>query len=257
MARGPRSCGRSLRSAPARRHACRMAQSRATHDVFLDAFTDVPTRDLEPGEVLIAAGAPADQVFNIVSGMLMLSRTGRDGRRQVLGFLVRDNFVGFTATDSYFFSAEAVTRTRVACCPRAAFNARLEADPESERTFLNMTFRVLEDMVDAVYSLGQRTALERLAVFLLYLRHWRRLADGIADDADPALAEVSLPMTREDVADFLGLQKETVSRSFGQLERRRLIKRLDNHRVRIVDLASLRELAGVMDFSAPRRPLPG
>jgi CRP/FNR family transcriptional regulator len=234
-----------------------MTQSRQTHDVFLDAFNDAPTRDLEPGEVLIAAGAPADQVFNIVSGMLMLSRTGRDGRRQVLSFLVRDNFVGFTATDCYFFTAEAVTQTRVACCSRAAFNTRLEADPESERTFLNMTFRVLEDMLDAVYSLGQRTALERLAVFLLYLRHWRRLSDAITDDADARLNEVSLPMTREDVADFLGLQKETVSRSFGQLEERGLIRRLDNHRVHITDLLALRELAGVMDFAAPRRLVSG
>jgi CRP/FNR family transcriptional regulator len=141
----------------------------------------------------------------------------------------------------------------VACCSRAAFNTRLAADPEAERAFLNMTFRVLEDMVDAIYSLGQRTALERLAVFLLYLRHWRRLSESIADDAEPTLNAVDLPMTREDIADFLGLQKETVSRSFGQLEERGLIRRLDSHRVRIIDLAALRELAGVMDFAAPRR----
>jgi CRP/FNR family transcriptional regulator len=223
------------------------------HDVFLDAFDDAPTRDLAPGEVLIAAGAPADQVFNILSGMLMLSRTGRDGRRQVLSFLVKDNFVGLTATDRYFFTVEAVTPARVACCSRVAFNARLERDPEAERAFLNMMFRVLEDMVDAIYSLGQRNAIERLAVFLLYLRHWRRLSEGVADDAEPALAEVGLPMMREDIADFLGLQKETVSRSFGQLEKRGLIRRLDNHRVRIANLEALRELAGVMDFAAPRR----
>jgi CRP/FNR family transcriptional regulator len=230
-----------------------MAESLQPADIFLDAFEGAPVRDLQPGETLIAAGAPADQVFNILSGMLMLSRTGRDGRRQVLSFLVRDNFVGLTATDSYFFTVEAVTSTRVACCSRAAFNARLSADPAAERAFLNMTFRVLEDMLDAIYSLGQRTAVERLAVFLLYLRHWRRLSDSIADDGDPALNDVSLPMTREDIADFLGLQKETVSRSFGQLEERGLIRRLDSHCVRIVDLPALRELAGVMDFAAPRR----
>jgi CRP/FNR family transcriptional regulator len=232
-----------------------MAQLSQPVDLFLEAFGDAPTRDLQPGEVLIAAGAPADQVFNIVSGMLMLSRTGRDGRRQVLSFLVRDNFVGLTATDSYFFTVEAVTSARVACCPRAAFNARLSADPEAERAFLNMMFRVLEDMVDLIYSLGQRNAVERLAVFLLYLRHWRRLSESIADDGEPRLNDVDLPMTREDIADFLGLTKETVSRSFAQLEERGLIRRLDSHRVRITDLAALRELAGVMDFAAPRRLL--
>ena len=66
------------------------------------------SRELAPGDVLINAGAAADQVFNIMSGMLMVSRTGGDGRRQVLSFLVRDNFVGLTATDHYFFTVEAV-----------------------------------------------------------------------------------------------------------------------------------------------------
>lgn len=226
-------------------------------DVFLDAFDSAPTRDLAPGEVLIAAGSPADQVFNALSGMLMLSRTGRDGRRQVLSFLFRDNFLGLTATDSYFFTVEAVTRTRVAVCSRSVFNARLERDPQAERAFLNMTFRVLEDMVDRIYSLGQRTAIERLAVFLLYLRHSRRLSESIADDGNPELNDIGLPMTREDIADYLGLQKETVSRSFGQLEERRLVRRLESHRVEITDLAALRELAGVLDFAAPQRLVRG
>jgi CRP/FNR family transcriptional regulator len=234
-----------------------MTEPVAQPDVFLEAFTNAPQRTLQPGEVLIAAGAPADQVFNILSGTLMVSRTGRDGRRQVLSFLFRDNFVGLTATEHYFFTVEAITAARVACCSRVAFNARLEGDPAAERAFLNMMFRVLEDMLDALYSLGQRSAIERLAVFLLYLRHWRRLSEGFGNDMDPTLNDVSLPMTREDIADFLGLTKETVSRSFGQLEERGLIRRTDGHHVRIADLRGLRDLAGVMDFAAPRRLVPG
>jgi CRP/FNR family transcriptional regulator len=233
-----------------------MADAQFQTDLFLDAFSDAPVRELKAGDVLVTAGAPADEVFNILSGTLMLSRTGRDGRRQVLSFLFRDNFVGLTATDSYFFTVEAVTPARVACCSRVAFTARLERDAAAERAFLNMMFRVLEDMVDVIYSLGQRTALERLAVFLLYLRHWRRLSDGIGNDDDPALNDINLPMSREDIADFLGLKKETVSRSFGQLEGRGLIWRRDSHHVRISDLAALRELAGVMDFASPRRLAP-
>lgn len=230
-----------------------MAEPLLPHDVFLDAFDGAPTRDLAPGEVLIGAGAPANQVFNILSGMLMLSRAGRDGRRQVLSFLFRDNFVGLTATDHYFFTVEAVTQARVVCCSRAAFNASLARDPAAERAFLNMMFRVLEDMLDTVYSLGQRTALERLAVFVLYLRYWRRLTEGVVNDDDPALNEVRLPMTREDIADFLGLQKETVSRGFRQLEDQGLISREHSHAVQIRNLGALRELAGISDFAAPAR----
>lgn len=222
-------------------------------DVFLDIFAGAPLRNLAPGEVLISAGEPAAQVFNILSGVLRVSRTGTDGRRQVLSFLFRDNFVGLTATDTYFFSVEAVTAARVACCPRRQLDERLARDPVAERAFLNMMFRVLEDILDVVYSLGQRKAAERLAVFLLYLRHWRRLTEGPADDASPGLLEIQVPMSREDIADFLGLKKETVSRSFKELEDRGLITRLDSHRIRLRDLPALRSLAGAWDFASPRR----
>ncbi|MEO8224441.1 MAG: helix-turn-helix domain-containing protein [Gammaproteobacteria bacterium] len=222
-------------------------------DVFLDIFDSAPLRDLAPGEVIISAGEPATQVFNIVSGVLRVTRTGTDGRRQVLSFLFRDNFVGLTATETYFFNVEAVTAARVACCPRRTLDERLARDPKAERAFLNMMFRVIEDILDVVYSLGQRTAIERLAVFLLYLRHWRRLTENLADDLHPALGEIEVPMSREDIADFLGLKKETVSRSFRELEDRGLIRRLDTHRIRVDNLAALRELAGVRDFASPRR----
>jgi CRP-like cAMP-binding protein len=230
-----------------------MADLRLPNDVFLDVFRGAPTRELAPGEVLINAGQPADQVFNIASGVLMLYRTGTDGRRQVLSFLFRDNFVGLSATDAYFFSVEAVTPARVVVCPRRVLNERLARDPEAEQAFLKMVFRVLDDILDIVYSLGQRTASERLAVFLLYLRHWKRLTDAIADDANPSLATVQVPMGREDIADFLGLKKETVSRSFRELEQAGLIRRLDSHTVRLDDLPRLRQLAGISDFASPRR----
>ena len=230
-----------------------MAEPVKRQDVFLDVFAGAPARRLAPGEVLISAGAPADQVFNILSGMLMVSRTGGDGRRQVLSFLFRDNFVGLTATDRYFFSVEAVTEAEVVCCPRRLLDQRLGSDPQAERAFLGMMFRVIEDMLDQVYSLGQRTAVERLAVFLLYLRHWRRLTGGLPDQADSQLNDIATPMSREDIADFLGLKKETVSRSFRELEQRGLIRRLDTHQTRVLDLEALRTLAGVHDFAAPRR----
>ncbi len=222
-------------------------------DVFLDIFDAAPVRDLTPGEVIIRAGEPATQVFNVLSGVLRVTRTGKDGRRQVLAFLFRDNFVGLTATDTYFFSVEAVTAARVACCQRRQLDERLGQDPVAERAFLNMMFRVIEDILDVVYSLGQRTAVERLAVFLLYLRHWHRLTDNLANDADPALKDIQVPMSREDIADFLGLKKETVSRSFRDLEDRGLIQRHDTHRIRVESLDGLRQLAGSWDFSSPRR----
>lgn len=235
------------------RHAFRMPTLDLPQDVFLDIFDAAPLRDLSPGEVVISAGGPADQVFNILSGVLRVCRTGTDGRRQVLSFLFPGNFVGLTATETYFFSVEAVTPARIAYCPRRLLDERLARDPVAERAFLNMMLRVVEDILDVVYSLGQRTASERLAVFLLYLRHWRRLTENLADDSDPRLTEIDIPMSREDIADFLGLKKETVSRSFKELETDKLILRRETHHVRILDLTALRELAGIRDFASPRR----
>ncbi|TDJ42612.1 MAG: cyclic nucleotide-binding domain-containing protein [Gammaproteobacteria bacterium] len=223
-----------------------------TGDIFLDIFAGAPVRELGPGETLFHAGAAADQVFNIISGTLVVTRIGNDGRRQILSFLFRDNFVGLSATDSYFFTVEAVTAARVACRPRRVLEARLAEDALAERAFLNMVFRVLENSLDLVYSLGQRTAVERLAVFLLYLRNCQRISTGLPDNA-PDLLTIDLPMSRQDMADFLGLKKETVSRSFTQLDNRGLIIRPDNFRAQITDLDALRQLAGIQDFSSPLR----
>jgi CRP/FNR family transcriptional regulator len=221
-------------------------------DVFLDVFDDAPRRELAPGEALIHAGDAAADVFNVMDGMLMMSRFGRDGRRQVLGFLFPDNFVGLTATERYFFTVEAVTPSVVATRSREFLDQRLAGDVVAEQAFVGMVFRVLENLVDLAYSLGQRNARERLAVFVLYLRHRYRLSAGIPDD-NTQLLTLELPMSRTDIADFLGLKKETVSRSFGQLEAGGLIQRLGSQRLRILDLAGLRELAGVDDFASPAR----
>jgi CRP/FNR family transcriptional regulator len=223
-----------------------------TKDTFLNIFAGAPERQLRAGETLVHAGAEAESVYNILEGTLMVSRIGNDGRRQVMSFLFPDNFIGLT-TDHYFFSVQAVTRARVVSRPRSMLEERLDKDPEAGRAFLNMVYRVLENSMDLVYSLGQRTAVERVAVFLLYLRNRHRVALGV-DDESAQLAMVELPMSRQDIADFLGLKKETVSRSFTQLDERGLISRPDNAHAVIDDLLGLRKLAGIQDFSSPLRP---
>jgi len=149
---------------------------------------------------------------------------------------------------------QAVTAARIVARPRAMLEARLAEDADAGRAFLNMVYRVLENSMDLIYSLGQRTAVERVAVFLLYLRNRHRVAANLPDDAD-ALETVDLPMSRQDIADFLGLKKETVSRSFTQLDERGFISRPDNAHAVIDNLDGLRQLAGIQDFSSPLRPM--
>ena len=235
------------------RHAIRVSYEGNNGDVFLQVFTGAPVRELAAGETLFQAGERAEQVFNIVSGTLMVGRIGKDGRRQVMSFLFKNNFVGLTSADHYFFSVEAVTRAQVSYRSRQTLETHLRANSAAERTFRDMVLRVLENSLDLVYSLGQRTAIERLAVFLLYLRHRHRISAGITDDRDRSLDTIDLPMSRQDIADFLGLKKETVSRSFTELDNRGLIGRPGSRHAVIERLVELRELAGVTDFASPLR----
>ena len=223
-----------------------------TTDVFLELFRNAPVKELAAGKMLVHAGEPVDQVYNVVSGTMMISRIGLDGRRQVLSFVFKDHFVGLSASDTYFFTVQALTATKVACLSRQVLEKHLADNPVAERAFRNVVYRVLESSLDLVYSLGQRTAMERLAVFLLYLRH-RRLLSFSLTEGDASLDTVDLPMSRQDIADFLGLKKETVSRSFTQLDERGLIKRPDAQHVAITDLEGLRGLAGIQDFASPLR----
>ena len=235
------------------RHAIRVSDKDKNGDVFLEVFTEAPMRKLAAGETLFQAGERAEQVFNIVSGTLMASRIGKDGRRQVMSFLFKNNFVGLTTANHYFFSVEAVTQAQISYLARQTLETHLQANSAAERTFRDMVLRVLENSLDLVYSLGQRTALERLAVFLLYLRHRHQISVGITDDHDRSLDTVELPMSRQDIADFLGLKKETVSRCFTELDNRGLISRPGSRHAFIEQLAELRELAGVVDFASPLR----
>jgi len=220
-----------------------------TDELYRGIFSDAPVRELAAGETLIHAGDEAKQVFTVLSGCLMVSRVGRDGRRQVLSFGFKDHFVGLTTTNSYFFTVEAVTPVKVAWRSREHMETYLTQAPEAEKNFREMLFRVLESSLDQVYSLGQRTAVERLAVFILYLRRQYKIANSMESGPD----SVELPMSRQDIADFLGLKKETVSRSFTALDDKGLISRPDSHSVEILNIEALRELAGITDFASPFR----
>ena len=91
-----------------------------------------------------------------------------------------------------------------------------------------------------------------VAVFLLYLRN-RHMISSALEDTAIALQTIALPMSRQDIADFLGLKKETVSRSFTHLDKEGFINRTTSHEIEVTDLAGLRELAGIHDFASPLR----
>ena len=117
-----------------------------------------------------------------------------------------------------------------------------------------MVYRVLENSMDLVYSLGQRTAVERVAVFLLYLRNRNKVARNLADDS-LELAQVALPMSRQDIADFLRAQERNGEPQLHPAGRAwpDLPSLITPGRLSMIS-PGLRKLAGIEDFSSPLRP---
>jgi CRP-like cAMP-binding protein len=158
------------------------------------------------------------------------------GRRQIVGLLLPGDLFGFPSRGEYAFSVEAVVEgTLVACYPRRRLEALADTDPAIAREIREMAFESVSRLQEQVFILGRTTALKKVGSFLLKLSE--RLSDGIAD-------RIVLPMSRYDIADYLGLSVETVSRCLTGLKERGIIKLTGPRRVTIVDREALEEGSG-------------
>lgn len=196
----------------------------------LAAIAQVKVLDRE--QALFAEGDAADAVFRVVDGVIRLYKLLPDGRRQIIGFLQAGDMVGLAFAARYLYSAETVTATTVQRIARGQLDALLDAQPALARRLLSVTTSELVAAQDQMLLLGRKTALEKLASFLLALS--RRSAGNRA---------IALPMSRGDIADYLGLTTETVSRGFTKLKTGRLIRILDGGKVELLDRDALADLA--------------
>ncbi len=206
------------------------------HDID-DLFVSSARLTLEPGETLLLDGDPSDAVYNVIDGTMMLTRLGHEGNRQILSFLFRGDFIGFSSDTVYRFNAEAVTKSTLCRFDKNRLETLFKKHPTMESRFRTMAAKIIEASLDLIYTLGRRSALERVAAFILYLKEREHVPNVRG-------AVIHIPMTRADIADFLGLTLETVSRAFSKLKRDRVIRLATLHDVEIVDQRRLRELAG-------------
>ncbi len=172
----------------------------------------------EARQTVFYEGDPAQFVFNVTDGAVKLYKLLADGRRQVTGFLFRGDFLGLALNTSYAYSAEAIVPTRLCRFPRAELEHLLDAFPRLERRMLAMAGNELVAAQDQMLLLGRKSARERIVSFLLLLAD--RAKRGAGDGEEP----VRLPMTRNDIGDYLGLTTETVSRTLTELRKSRLIE---------------------------------
>lgn len=191
---------------------------------------------LARGKSLILEGDPADNVYNIIEGDIALSRVSTDGRRQILGFLSKGDFVGLTLSENYSFSADALSDTRLCRFDRRSLDELVERFPGMDRQLRRMGAAAVDAMLDLVFTLGRKTAEERVATFLLELARKQGCPEHPAQD-------IHLAMTRGDIADFLGLTLETVSRIFSRLKSEGTIRLEPGNRVHIPDIDALFERA--------------
>jgi len=168
---------------------------------------------LSKDEELFAEGDDADCFYQVVSGAIRSYKLLSDGRRQIDAFHLPGDIFGLEAGAEHRFSAEALGNASVIAYRRSRLPALIQDDPAFRDKIMSSTLRSLERAQDHMMLLGRKTAQEKLATFLL------DLAQRICGDDE----HLELPMQRSDIADYLGLTIETVSRTLTQFARSGLI----------------------------------
>ena len=174
------------------------------------------SRPFRSGDILVSENEPTDYLFTVTEGMVRLYRTLTDGRRQIFGFAMPGDFLGLSLLNMGDFTAEAVTAGAACKFPRADFIVFVDANPRFLRRLHEMASGELRMAQDQMVLLGRKSAEQRVAAFIVLLR--RRLRR--TGDTSKILP---LPMSRQDIADYLGLTIETVSRTITKLCRDKLI----------------------------------
>lgn len=185
------------------------------------------------GEILFIEGDPATHVYQVVSGVISLYKFLVDGRRQIIGFPSRGRFLGYIAGDKYSYSAEAITPVKINCIGRNKFEQMVGQQPEMTQMILAAKLEEIQTAHDQMLLLGRKNAMEKVASFLI----------NQADRQHRSRGPVELPMARSDIADYLGLTLETVSRSLSRLRHDGVIAFPNSAAVQIVGRDHLEELA--------------
>ena len=178
---------------------------------------------------LITVGEDVHTYSNILSGVVKLTKLMADGRQQIVGLQFAPDFLGRIFSSQSTYSAEAATDVRVCSFPKSVIEDLTRTAPNMEHALHEQTLKELDEAREWMLTLGRKTATEKVASFL-YL---------IASNIDPEFEDdnhairFELPLKRMEIADFLGLTIETVSRQITKLRKSGVIE-LENNRTVIV-----------------------
>ncbi len=198
----------------------------------------------EPGQEVVGEDDPTENFFLVVGGLFRAVKYTRDGRRQVFAFYMPGDMCGLEPDATHSLTVEAVGKAAIAILPRHACRLRMNDDPQFNRSLFDAATRALTISVDHMTILGSNLAEERLAWFLIMLQRRSTL---------PKLcpAVVELVMQRQDIADYLGLSIETISRTFTLFREHGLINLPTTRRVEMLCPSALVRLAAMDRDAAP------
>lgn len=172
-------------------------------------------RKTRTGQTLFLEDDSAHHLFEVVSGVVRLSRVTHGGRRQIIAFGFPGDIIGFPLEGRHHADCDVIEDGDVLVYPTRVLEAPGD-DPELHRYLMRAAMEEIGGMQDHFMVLGRKCANERIAAFLAVLA--ARVGQPI-----PGGTSIKIPMYRSDIADFLGLSSETVSRSFTQLKERGIV----------------------------------
>jgi len=186
------------------------------------------------GDYLFRQNAKSDYVFNVISGTVAVERVSTNGRRQILGFLFPGDFLGITNSDHYDYAVRCLTKAELYKFNRKCLYNLADEVPHLKDNISQISSRIFCRLLDQLYILGQKKAHERLC--FLFIQLLERLPGARPD-------RIELYMTRQDMADYLGLTIETVSRSLAKLKAEGLIAFPAINHLQVLNLREVSALA--------------
>ena len=215
----------------------------ALNDEELTALNKISRQKIiKAGDTIVSDTEQVDFFANVISGVVKLTKTMADGREQIVGLLFPSDFLGRAYRAHHTYFAEAATDVSLCCFPHDGFEHLLKKFPDLEHRLFSSTLDELDSAREWMLLLGRKTAEEKVANFLLMLAKRSRLQE--CGDCKSEKISFELPLTRMDIADYLGLTIETVSRQLSKLKKRSIITLLDNRHIEIDGLQNLAEAAG-------------
>ncbi len=209
---------------------------RCLHDDQLKIFSEVSTeKEFKDKQTIFLQQENSRHLYNITKGNIKIYKLLSDGRIQIIGFLYPGDFFGSYKKGKFNYSAEAIGDVRLCVFKQEVLDAYLEDNMNLAKELLHMTSHELTLAQDRMGVLGKMNANERVARFILNISDQRGRI-GWPDNP------VSLPMTRQDIADYLGLTLETVSREITRFKTSKIIKILTSKQIFINNKQELANL---------------